>query len=159
MSETRDIAQPPPPPAPAEGAAPGANPADAPQRVRRRGLVLGAVCGMVLLISVLLPAAPQGLPLCIFRSNTGIPCPTCGMTRGFIHMGHGRPAQAFRLNILAPALYALTIVIFCAAAAQAATARDIIRPAWARVRRVAVPLIVLLMMGSWAVNIIRHYGY
>lgn len=32
---------------------------------------------------------------CYFKSVTGIPCPSCGMTRSYIHLFHGEWNQAF----------------------------------------------------------------
>ncbi len=32
---------------------------------------------------------------CFFKSVTGIPCPSCGMTRSFLHVFHGEWGQAF----------------------------------------------------------------
>ena len=39
-------------------------------------------------------------PLCPLHAVTGIPCPTCGMTRGLGSLLHGHPAGAFLFNPL-----------------------------------------------------------
>jgi hypothetical protein len=38
------------------------------------------------------------LKICILKRVTGIPCPSCGATRSFIHLVHGRIPEAFFLN-------------------------------------------------------------
>ncbi|MFA6566892.1 MAG: DUF2752 domain-containing protein [Victivallales bacterium] len=37
---------------------------------------------------------------CYFRKITGLDCPGCGLTRGFIALCHGNFAEAFRVNAL-----------------------------------------------------------
>ncbi len=37
---------------------------------------------------------------CYFKEFTGLPCPSCGLTRGFIAFCHANFAEAFRLNAL-----------------------------------------------------------
>ena len=37
---------------------------------------------------------------CYFRKITGLDCPSCGLTRGFIALCHANFAEAFRVNAL-----------------------------------------------------------
>lgn len=46
-------------------------------------------------------------PTCHFKATFGRECPTCGLTRAFCALSHGRLADARRYNRAAPALYAL----------------------------------------------------
>jgi hypothetical protein len=46
-------------------------------------------------------------PECHFKRLFGHECLTCGLTRGFMAMSHGRVADAFRYNRGAPFLYAM----------------------------------------------------
>lgn len=39
-------------------------------------------------------------PLCPFHAITGIPCPSCGITRGLFTLLHGDPRTAFLFNPL-----------------------------------------------------------
>ena len=69
----------------------------------------------------LLEPAPQGrgthqalgLPACVFASQTGRPCPGCGITTALAWMTRGRVDQAFLANpagcVLAPACAALAL--------------------------------------------------
>lgn len=57
----------------------------------------------VLVLSFRLHPDPRGLGTheqlflrpCSFYSQTGLPCPTCGMTTAFAHMAHGNVREAF----------------------------------------------------------------
>lgn len=42
---------------------------------------------------------------CYFKHFAGVPCPACGLTRGFIAIAHGRYSEAFGLNPMGPVLY------------------------------------------------------
>lgn len=70
---------------------------------------LTAIATGTLLISVAVPLGtlPE-IVLCPFRQVTGLPCPGCGLTRGFVCIGHGNIAQAIDFNPFALPLFALT---------------------------------------------------
>ena len=45
-----------------------------------------------------------GLPdLCVFHRLTGLPCPTCGLTRSWSALLHGHLAEALQYHLLGPA--------------------------------------------------------
>lgn len=41
------------------------------------------------------------LPTCVFHAVSGLPCPTCGATRGLVALLHGNVNEAWRFNPLA----------------------------------------------------------
>lgn len=48
---------------------------------------------------VLVPVLDRYLPeSCLFKSLLNFGCPGCGLTRSFIHIAHGQPADAWRMN-------------------------------------------------------------
>ncbi|MHC4666369.1 MAG: DUF2752 domain-containing protein, partial [Planctomycetota bacterium] len=53
----------------------------------------------------------QPLSLCLFKRVTGVPCPTCGFTRGALCVLRGQVGQAWLYN---PLLYSI-IALFLAA--------------------------------------------
>ena len=42
-----------------------------------------------------LPPDGAGVPVCLFRAISGLPCPGCGLTRGLSSLVQGHPAAAF----------------------------------------------------------------
>jgi hypothetical protein len=52
------------------------------------------IAGAVLVALRFLPRTGLGLPLCMFRQLTGLPCPGCGLTRSMIVLAHGDLATA-----------------------------------------------------------------
>jgi hypothetical protein len=79
-----------------------------------------AILSGVYLLSLALPAggAVYNAALCPLRFLTGIPCPMCGMTRGFIDISHGNIREALKVNPASPVLYLLGIAILTALAAD-----------------------------------------
>jgi hypothetical protein len=65
-------------------------------------LWLAAAASVVGLRPLWLALVPLMRP-CVFRSLTGIPCPTCGTTRAATAFLHGNLAAAFTANPLAAA--------------------------------------------------------
>ena len=63
--------------------------------------------GAALIASFLLPPGlvRNGPVLCTFRAVTGHPCPSCGMTRSWSAMGHGRLREATGYHLLGPATF------------------------------------------------------
>lgn len=58
--------------------------------------------------------APESLPaieVCTFRGLTGLPCPGCGLTRGFCAAAHGRFAQATAFHPFSLSLFGLALVL------------------------------------------------
>ncbi|WP_235526419.1 DUF2752 domain-containing protein [Nostoc piscinale] len=51
-----------------------------------------------------------GFLVCPIRHLTGIPCPTCGMTRSFMAIGRGNLNQAFAENLFGPILFASFLI-------------------------------------------------
>ncbi len=53
--------------------------------------------------------SPSHLPaVCVFRTWTGVSCPTCGLTRSFIALAHGRWREAWHYHPVAFLLFSLT---------------------------------------------------
>lgn len=73
----------------------------------------------VIFVATSTTATTTSLPiLCVYRLATGIPCPGCGLTRGFVAIGHGLPAVAFDYNLLAPALFLWMVLWWLASVAS-----------------------------------------
>lgn len=51
-----------------------------------------------------------GLPeMCAFHAMTGLPCPTCGITRSFAATAHGQLGLAFHEHAFGPFLFVMMI--------------------------------------------------
>ena len=83
------------------------------------GLV-AAFCVVVVFLSVamrstgdqhvFLPGMSIPLPeLCMTKTVLGIPCPGCGMTRGFISIAHGQWTRAWAFNPVSFLVFALVV--------------------------------------------------
>ncbi|MCX6553792.1 MAG: DUF2752 domain-containing protein [Candidatus Aminicenantes bacterium] len=55
--------------------------------------------------------SPQSLVLCPLRAVTGIPCPSCGLTRALAHLEHGHLAQALQYHPFAPLVLVLALAL------------------------------------------------
>jgi hypothetical protein len=84
-------------------------------------LIWGSIGLMALAAAWIVPPGLLGFYRCPFHSITGIPCLTCGMTRSFRYIVHGRFIEAFSINPLGAifciftilfAVYAFTITAF-----------------------------------------------
>ena len=86
-------------------------------RGRELGIVYGGIVLLALAAARLLPVLDLA-PSCVFRSLTGLPCPTCGSTRSFVFLSQGRLLAAFSMNplIVLAALFAVLYLAFSLAA-------------------------------------------
>ena len=84
-------------------------------------MIWGAIGLVALAVARFVPSGLTDFYHCPFHSLTGIPCLTCGMTRSFRHVVHGRFFEAFDLNPLGAifciftilfVVYAFTVIVF-----------------------------------------------
>ena len=88
---------------------------------RSRWAPLAAVAALVALHFS--PRTGLGLPLCMFRQLTGLPCPGCGLTRSLIVLAHGDLATAARMHPAGFPLFLLLLALALLALAPAAWRR------------------------------------
>ena len=112
-----------------------------------------AAAGGVLGLAALLAGPPLPIKTCLFRLVTGWPCPSCGLTHAFISLGHGRWAEGVLENIMSPALFLATALIFAGAAYDVATGRARLPRLWARFKSQFFVAVIILASLSWAWNI------
>ncbi|MFH1968785.1 MAG: DUF2752 domain-containing protein [Verrucomicrobiota bacterium] len=85
--------------------------------VLARHLPPALIAGGVLLAVALLRLDRIPWTICTFLRITGYPCPSCGLTRGFIAMAHGQWLAVLHTCPLAALLYAATALVFAVNAA------------------------------------------
>lgn len=84
--------------------------------VRKALAIVWAVVSLATLVVLALPfvvspARIQAtLPTCESRVRYGVPCPSCGLTTGFIALSAGDVTRARAANAAAPLLYGLFVL-------------------------------------------------
>lgn len=110
------------------------------RQLKNRRIWLG-VLSLIYLVSFLLPRSElPHVPLCWLNATTGLPCPTCGLTRGFLDIGHGQFAAATELNVMAVPVYLLGLTLIGVLIYELRSGRDLLCP-WARRHRWALILL------------------
>ena len=98
-----------------------------------------------------------GRSVCLFRQATGLPCPTCGMTRSFGAIGRGAVGEAFRRHPLGPVVFLLLAVVGIRSAGIFLTGRR-----WlvgtARVLVGSLPFLVGAALVVWVVRLVWMFG-
>jgi hypothetical protein len=73
--------------------------------------VVATAASIVLAASwIYAPWSQSGPVLCPLRLLTGIPCPSCGLTRSFCAAAHGDFSAAFGFHVIGPILFAATAI-------------------------------------------------
>jgi hypothetical protein len=63
----------------------------------------GLIIGSILVVGLVPPAGWEALPdLCLFHRITGLPCPTCGLTRSWAALLRGHLGQSLHYHALGP---------------------------------------------------------
>jgi uncharacterized protein DUF2752 len=73
------------------------------------GLVAGGYAAGALAAGRFVPGLTAFLPVCPFRALTGLPCPTCGVTRSLLALAAGHPETALTYSPLAVATILLAL--------------------------------------------------
>jgi len=62
------------------------------------------IAGLALLAALLVPAGKldRAPVMCPFRRVTGLPCPTCGLSRSWTALLHGHPRESISFHPLGP---------------------------------------------------------
>jgi hypothetical protein len=103
---------------------------------------------------VLLPWSDIALPeTCNFHSTFGLDCPGCGLTRSFIHLAHGRPAHALKLNPLSIPLFIYVLSQIPLATLHLYRVQHIWLATWTRLNeRMLIALIIGLAL-QWVLRV------
>jgi len=130
-----------------------------PGSIRLRGVLIFIPCAVLVSLSAWLTPSKAGygthrglgLPPCAFLSQTGYPCPSCGMTTAFADMAHGRFVAAFMAQPFGAVLFVAVMVLGLVGLGELLTGRGIIGylrpgPWW------AVATVAGLLLG-WGIKI------
>ena len=104
--------------------------------------------------------------VCAARQRYGIPCPTCGLTRGFVMSVHGRVNDAWQLSPTGPlavcGMAGMAIMLLISAALD--QRRKAVRLGWMRqlIRTGALTYAgaaTLIWASSWIATVVRMKGH
>jgi hypothetical protein len=126
--------------------------------LRSKGAVCAGATGGILLASCLLHSVEEGPVLCLFRRVTGLPCPSCGMTRAFVALGHGNLHAAVYSNLASPVVYLATCILFLLGVGEMIFDRPLRNPLWNVTQRQIYIGTILLMSSAWIMNIVHYLG-
>lgn len=123
---------------------------------RIEGVVIISVIGAIVLLSLLLDSTPNYFPLCIFHTVTGLPCPSCGMTRAFISLGHWDIRSALFFNPASILIYPAAWAGLIMALLQVVFKRKYIETIWNKSKRVLFPIILFIMALTWIYKLVSR---
>jgi len=89
--------------------------------------------------------------LCMLRHLSGMPCPTCGVSRSLRAIGQGEVAAAVRFHPLGPVYYGLLLVVLVRSAGVALRGRTWLERT-ARVLVGCIPLLAAVTVVVYAVR-------
>lgn len=115
------------------------------------------LCAIMLmfLVSVLVPPFEQNrFTICLFKNLTGVPCPSCGMTRAFLFLGHGQILKASTLNPLALPLALAFLLQGARLWLRLATLHDYRLQLSPLLWRSAIAVAVTVSLGIWLFRIL-----
>lgn len=98
--------------------------------------------------------AGQHVSLCLFKHLTGLPCPTCGLTRGFLAAMHGDFLGGWLFN----PLFFSVIILFALDALMRMLFGKVIRPQLSRRGRIAVWSVVAAAFAANWIYVILFVG-
>ena len=102
-------------------------------------------------------AGAGGNSICLLWRTTGMPCPTCGVTRSFYAMGHGAPGAAVAFHPLGPVLYAVFAIVMVRSAGIALLGRTWLERT-ARVLVWSIPALAVAMLVTYAVRMTLFFA-
>lgn len=86
---------------------------------------------------------------CPIRHFTGVPCPTCGMTRSFMAVAAGDWNRAFTQHLFGPFLFVSCAIALLHIAIELKVGHKLKMPYGAEIRKCKLQIIVLLLFLSY----------
>jgi len=139
-------------------------------RARRAHMQWLVVCAALVVVATLLEVEPRGVTLpglpgrplpglCVSRTVFHMNCPTCGLTRSFVAMAHGRLRLAYHLHRLGPLgflLLLLQVPLRAYAVFTGALPRRLRDP---RVGGWLVAVLAIALIGNWIVDLVTGAAF
>ncbi|MFA4030261.1 MAG: hypothetical protein GDYSWBUE_001903 [Candidatus Fervidibacterota bacterium] len=100
---------------------------------------------------------PPKLWQCMFHKFSGLPCPSCGMTRSLFAAAHGRFKEAFSWHPMGVVLFAAEVGGALALSLEAMTGKRLLRFNGRAVRTILIALMVCLLL-CWVIRLCIIFG-
>ncbi len=93
-----------------------------------RLLALALLVGVLLfpLLAFDWVTSPEPVVLCPLRAVTGVPCPSCGLTRALAHLERGQLAEAVKFHPFSPLIFLLVLALIFMLVLELVTHRQVI---------------------------------
>jgi hypothetical protein len=111
----------------------------------------------VFVVSFFLHPVDSGVSMCIFRNLTGLPCPSCGLTRAFCAFSQLDFHKAFGHYPLVPLAYAFWLTVIVSSFWTAASGMNLADRIWRKINRQVTAGAITLLAASWTFILIRHF--
>jgi hypothetical protein len=89
---------------------------------------------------------PEPVPMCLFKWITGLPCPTCGLTRAGLHLLSADLAGAFMYN---PLCFAAILAAVGALLSRIISGRQLRISASPKEKKIIVTLLITALSLNW----------
>lgn len=113
---------------------------------------------------LLAPTAPEAfalprniLPQCLVHQLTGLPCPTCGLTRSFAAMAGGDVARALKFHPLGPALFVSAVALGAGLCVAALFSRRFRLRLTDREQSASLVCLTGLLLGFWVARLMGGF--
>ena len=124
----------------------------------RAALLTGALLLALGVVAAALPGIENGPVVCPFRAVTGLPCPTCGLTRAAHSLMRGDLGRALAINPFDSLFFLVAVPLFAGLWVANLTVGFAVRISMSRAeRRVAWALLVAAALANWAYVLTTHH--
>ncbi len=91
---------------------------------------------------------------CVFKSTIGVPCPGCGLTRGFRELLSGHLLKAEGYNVLTIPIFLFLLIFFVLLVYDLCFKEEMVSLFFTKIVN-TYKVILFIVLISWIVNIIR----
>jgi hypothetical protein len=92
-----------------------------------------------------------GLPSCTFKTVTGLPCPSCGMTTSFSLLMHGDLANSLRANAVGTLLAIFCLLLIPWSVASAIRSEPLFIASMERALLWVIVVFLVLALARWSI--------
>jgi len=125
--------------------------------VPRAAILAGALLLVLGIASAALPGMEEGPIICPFRAVTGLPCPTCGLTRAVHWLMRGDVGRALAINPFDTLFLLVAVPLFAGLWVANLVGGFAVRLSMSpRERRVAWALLAAVALANWAYVLAAH---